>query len=666
MNDKLGRPNLTVPAKCPEELRAFLQDVANHLGIAHEIVDERGLRIQMRRNKALGVIEYRDDGRWPVTQTAPAVAASVSNEATPEAVSYPVNVRDLGAVGDGIHDDTSALQLAINTFADIYLPPGLYRVTTPLNMTGYNHGNRHIYGGGYPFGKPTVYSVGAVIVGDTGGVVFDCTGSQFLLFERFSIISGESNPSTCGFLFARSDVSMSMMHRLDQLYIELTTDATANGNEGTVAIYNYAAECFHAQDCYLSADTAFFASANNDWSMTSSYATMISGTSSCSQIKLSGGVFNTTDITRRCIYLNTVLDSAIRDIYLMANEAGGIGIEMRGGCRNTHATGISIEVLKHIAMLGNGISECSIHAKKYVSDDIPFLRAPDENPDYIALGNVVLEVINFYATPTAEAFYDGKSTDALIGCEFIANYCPPKWSDVGSNAVDCRYTVNGITTYHGSSAPPTTGPYAVGSLRWNTAPDVDTTPGWICVSCVETDVRVQIDAGQFLLQVDSTTGMLADDVIGVVLDNGAIHWTTIAGVVDADTLTITAAIPANRYGAVGASVYTNRWKAMANLQELDCDFRIGSGTAITKHLSSTTTWDPGTVADGAVASTTVTVTGAALGDTVAVGLSVAVVAGVVISGAVTSANTVTVTAFNHSGGNWIPGSGTLRADIWQH
>jgi hypothetical protein len=93
---------------------------------------------------------------------------------------------------------------------------------------------------------------------------------------------------------------------------------------------------------------------------------------------------------------------------------------------------------------------------------------------------------------------------------------------------------------------------------------------------------------------------------------------------------------------------------------------IGGGTAIAKHLSATTTWDPADTADGAVTSTTVTVTGGAVGDTVAVGFSQAVPAGALLVGAVTAADQATVTLFNHTGSNLNLASGTLRVDVWKH
>lgn len=55
------------------------------------------------------------------------------------------SVKDYGAVGDSLHDDSAALQAAFNTKKNILIPPGTYVVTTPLVLpegsyivTGYN------------------------------------------------------------------------------------------------------------------------------------------------------------------------------------------------------------------------------------------------------------------------------------------------------------------------------------------------------------------------------------------------------------------------------------------------------------------------------------------------------------------------------------------------
>lgn len=74
------------------------------------------------------------------------------------------------------------------------------------------------------------------------------------------------------------------------------------------------------------------------------------------------------------------------------------------------------------------------------------------------------------------------------------------------------------------------------------------------------------------------------------------------------------------------------------------------------------TWDAPSVADGAMTSTTVTLTGVSAGGGpfIAASVSTALPAGVQLTAAVTAANTVTVTLVNHSGGAVDLASATLR------
>lgn len=57
----------------------------------------------------------------------------------------PANVRDLGAVGDGVADDTVAFQTALNNSTVVYIPAGTYKITDKLNATV----DHHIFGDGF-------------------------------------------------------------------------------------------------------------------------------------------------------------------------------------------------------------------------------------------------------------------------------------------------------------------------------------------------------------------------------------------------------------------------------------------------------------------------------------------------------------------------------------
>lgn len=64
---------------------------------------------------------------------AGAMALAAEDIRFPEDLSV-VDVRDFGAVGDGVADDTKALQAAINRTGLIHLPEGVYRITTALKV----------------------------------------------------------------------------------------------------------------------------------------------------------------------------------------------------------------------------------------------------------------------------------------------------------------------------------------------------------------------------------------------------------------------------------------------------------------------------------------------------------------------------------------------------
>lgn len=77
-------------------------------------------------------------------------------------------------------------------------------------------------------------------------------------------------------------------------------------------------------------------------------------------------------------------------------------------------------------------------------------------------------------------------------------------------------------------------------------------------------------------------------------------------------------------------------------------------------IEGTATYDPPSLADGAGDTTTVTVTGAALGDMATASFSLAT-SGITISAWVSATNTVSVRFQNESGGVLDIGSGTLKA-----
>jgi len=57
-----------------------------------------------------------------------------------------------------------------------------------------------------------------------------------------------------------------------------------------------------------------------------------------------------------------------------------------------------------------------------------------------------------------------------------------------------------------------------------------------------TAIRIAAASTNTAIEVDTTVGMTASDYIGIEIDDGTMHWTTIASVTDSDTVVLTAGV----------------------------------------------------------------------------------------------------------------------------
>ena len=87
-------------------------------------------------------------------------------------------------------------------------------------------------------------------------------------------------------------------------------------------------------------------------------------------------------------------------------------------------------------------------------------------------------------------------------------------------------------------------------------------------------------------------------------------------------------------------------------------------TAVLNSLTGSATFDPGSLVDAAGATTTVTVTGAALGDFALASFSLDL-QGITVTAYVSATDTVAVRFQNETGGTIDLASGTLRARVFE-
>lgn len=117
-------------------------------------------------------------------------------------------------------------------------------------------------------------------------------------------------------------------------------------------------------------------------------------------------------------------------------------------------------------------------------------------------------------------------------------------------------------------------------------------------------------------------------------------------------------------GLYGATPPDGTMAADSTNHQLALRMNTGTWWKFPGTLTGSKTFDWPSVANGANSNTTVTVTGAVLGDNAMASMSVAVPAGSHMFASVTAADTVTVTLFNGTGGALDLASGTLRATVF--
>lgn len=97
----------------------------------------------------------------------------------------------------------------------------------------------------------------------------------------------------------------------------------------------------------------------------------------------------------------------------------------------------------------------------------------------------------------------------------------------------------------------------------NTSPSAGGSPGSVCVQRLDTAVKTTVSSGTDLDVNIDTANLEAGDSIGITLDNNDIKWATISSITDSDTVVISSAFTSQ--ATAGNAVYTMRWKAMASL-----------------------------------------------------------------------------------------------------
>lgn len=72
------------------------------------------------------------------TSVVPVVQNGQTVKATLSQIAEMVSVKAYGAVGDGVADDTAAIQAALDAASGVFVPQGTYKISSALQMNDYN------------------------------------------------------------------------------------------------------------------------------------------------------------------------------------------------------------------------------------------------------------------------------------------------------------------------------------------------------------------------------------------------------------------------------------------------------------------------------------------------------------------------------------------------
>lgn len=339
-----------------------------------------------------------------------------------------------GADQKGEIDASDAIQSAIDSgCSKIYLHPGNYLLEKPLNMT-------HKIGLVFEGASYSEFGTPSVLIGNTGGIVIDASGSRYLRLQNFAIEKGKTHPSEVGIYFARTDkIQFSEFNYLEKVRIALSSNPEANNGHGTVGIYNYASELWRATDIYIIADNCVVFTGYNIFNIHSPYANTKPQYPSMSEAIIDG-ISTLTSIKGS----NVIIDNGIAIKILNAYFSGrgetpenSYAIRIEG----TGFWGSHIEITGHIERKG-GILYTSANLTNIKIDISSGNRGPLIFINKGSINDSELRIMHFERVSRKREFFAKESIGSISNTTFYVEYPEDEFNAPNLKLLNCIFRGN--------------------------------------------------------------------------------------------------------------------------------------------------------------------------------------------------------------------------------